>query len=297
MINQISIVIPALNEEESIPSLVNELNAELESANLEFEIIIVDDGSITSLKKIISNPRVQVLENSFNRGQSFSILKGIEHSSYEYIVTLDGDGQNPPSEIIKLVDEFNKDFENVDVVCGYRKNRRDKFVRSLYSKVANFLIRLITKSKCKDLGCSLKIFKKEMVEDIKYNGDIHRILIPLFEFRNYRLKQIEVEHFERKSGETKYGFERVTAVIVDSILLYLTDGFVNTARYSLSKLSFIFGAISALLFAISYYQKIVNLVFVHRNPLFLIGIVFFIIFLQLFTFSLISFFLENKKND
>ena len=297
MINQISIVIPALNEEESIPSLVDELNAELESANLEFEIIIVDDGSITSLKKIISNPRVQVLENSFNRGQSFSILKGIEHSSYEYIVTLDGDGQNPPSEIIKLVDEFNKDFENVDVVCGYRKNRRDKFVRSLYSKVANFLIRLITKSKCKDLGCSLKIFKKEMVEDIKYNGDIHRILIPLFEFRNYRLKQIEVEHFERKYGKTKYGFERVTAVIVDSILLYLTDGFVNTARYSLSKLSFIFGAISALLFAISYYQKIVNLVFVHRNPLFLIGIVFFIIFLQLFTFSLISFFLENKKND
>ena len=141
MINQISIVIPALNEEESIPSLVDELNAELESANLEFEIIIVDDGSITSLKKIISNPRVQVLENSFNRGQSFSILKGIEHSSYEYIVTLDGDGQNPPSEIIKLVDEFNKDFENVDVVCGYRKNRRDKFVRSLYSKVANFLIK------------------------------------------------------------------------------------------------------------------------------------------------------------
>ena len=297
MINQISIVIPALNEEESIPSLVDELNAELESANLEFEIIIVDDGSITSLKKIISNPRVQVLENSFNRGQSFSILKGIEHSSYEYIVTLDGDGQNPPSEIIKLVDEFNKDFENVDVVCGYRKNRRDKFVRSLYSKVANFLIRLITKSKCKDLGCSLKIFKKEMVEDIKYNGDIHRILNPLFELRNYRLKQIEVEHFERKSGETKYGFERVTAVIVDSILLYLTDGFVNTARYSLSKLSFIFGAISALLFAISYYQKIINLVFVHRNPLFIIGIVFFIIFLQLFTFSLISFFLENKKND
>tara|TARA_B100000003_G_scaffold208548_1_gene229204 strand:+ start:365 stop:1258 length:894 start_codon:yes stop_codon:yes gene_type:complete len=297
LINQISIVIPALNEEESIPSLVDELNAELESANLEFEIIIVDDGSIRSLKKIISNPRVQVLENSFNRGQSFSILKGIEHSSYEYIVTLDGDGQNPPSEIIKLVDEFNKDFENVDVVCGYRKNRRDKFVRSLYSKVANFLIRLITKSKCKDLGCSLKIFKKEMVEDIKYNGDIHRILIPLFEFRNYRLKQIEVEHFERKSGETKYGFERVTAVIVDSILLYLTDGFVNTARYSLSKLSFIFGAISALLFAISYYQKIINLVFVHRNPLFIIGIVFFIIFLQLFTFSLISFFLENKKND
>ena len=297
MINQISIVIPALNEEESIPSLVDELNAELESANLEFEIIIVDDGSITSLKKIISNPRVQVLENSFNRGQSFSILKGIEHSSYEYIVTLDGDGQNPPSEIIKLVDEFNKDFENVDVVCGYRKNRRDKFVRSLYSKVANFLIRLITKSKCKDLGCSLKIFKKEMVEDIKYNGDIHRILIPLFEFRNYRLKQIEVEHFERKSGETKYGFERITAVIVDSILLYLTDGFVNTARYSLSKLSFIFGAISTLLFAISYYQKIINLVFVHRNPLFIIGIVFFIIFLQLFTFSLISFFLENKKND
>lgn len=297
MINQISIVIPALDEEESILSLIEELEAHLEKNQIEYEIIIVDDGSKTLLGNLINSSKATVYKNSFTRGQSYSLLKGIELSRYDFIATLDGDGQNPPKEVIKLLDEFNKDFDNIDIVCGYRKTRRDKFFRSLYSKVANFLIRLITKSKCRDLGCSLKIFKKEMVEDIKYNGDIHRILIPLFEYRNYRLKQVEVEHLERKSGETKYGFERIIAVIVDSILLYLTDGFVNTARYSLSKLSFIFGAISTLLFAISYYQKIINSVFVHKNPLFIIGIVFFIIFLQLFTFSLISFFLENKKNN
>ena len=276
--------------------MIDELEAHLEKNQIEYEIIIVDDGSKTSLGNLINSSKVTVYENSFTRGQSYTLLKGIELSRYDFIATLDGDGQNPPNEVIKLLNEFNKDFDNIDVVCGYRKNRRDKFLIFVFESYQIFLW-LITKSECRDLGCSLKIFKKEMVEDIKYNGDIHRILIPLFEYRNYSLKQVEVEHLERKSGETKYRFERITAVIVDSILLYLTDGFVNTARYSLSKLSFIFGAISTLLFAISYYQKIINSVFVHKNPLFIIGIVFFIIFLQLFTFSLISFFLENKKND
>ena len=159
LINQISIVIPALDEEESLPSLIEGLDSQLNSKDLEYEIIVVNDGSRKSLKNMFNNSHVKLYENTHTKGQSYSILKGIDNATYDFIATLDGDGQNPPSEVIKLIDEFNKDFENIDVVCGYRKNRKDKFFRSIYSKVANFLIRLLTNSKCKDLGCSLKVFK------------------------------------------------------------------------------------------------------------------------------------------
>ena len=100
MINQISIVIPALDEEESIPSLIDELEAHLEKNQIEYEIIIVDDGSKTLLGNLINSSKVTVYENSFTRGQSYSLLKGIELSRYDFIATLDGDGQNPPNEVI-----------------------------------------------------------------------------------------------------------------------------------------------------------------------------------------------------
>ena len=164
-----------------------------------------------------------------------------------------------------------------------------------YSKTANIIIRFITNSKSLDLGCGLKVFKKSLMEDINFNGDIHRMLVPLFEYRNFKLKQVPVQHNERVYGKTKYGFGRFMAVVIDALLLYLTDGFVKSSRYALGKLSFFFGAISIILFSISLYQKINLSVFVHRNPIFLIGLTALFISIQMLLTSLISFFVENRK--
>ena len=133
-----------------------------------------------------------------------------------------------------------------------------------------------------------------MLEDIKFNGDIHRILVPLFEYRGYTLIQEEVDHLPRKFGKTKYGFSRIIAVTIDSFLLYFTNGFTSTARYSLTKLSFVFGFLSLALFAFSLFQKEISGIFIHRNPIFLIGITTFFISLQLLVTSVIAFFIENK---
>ena len=133
------------------------------------------------------------------------------------------------------------------------------------------------------------------MEDIKFTGDVHRILLPLFELRNYRILQVPVQHKEREFGETKYGIGRIVAVVIDSILLSLTKGFTKSARYSSGKLSFIFFGLSGVLFLFALYQKIYLDVFVHRNPLFLIGITTFFISLQFFTIAIVSFFIENKK--
>ena len=177
---------------------------------------------------------------------------------------------------------LNSDYENIDAVCGFRKNRKDKFLRSLYSKIANFFIRKLLKSNIKDLGCSLKLFRKNLIEEIRFSGDMHRMLSVLFEYRGHRIIQIPVVHKERKFGETKYGLNRLIPVFVDSFLIYLSEGFTLTPRYSLSKLAFYSFMASFLLISYSAFQKFAYEIFVHRNPIFLIGLTFLFISIQFY---------------
>ena len=296
MINKISIIIPVLNEEVALPLLIEEIKEAFNESNIEFEIVIVDDGSkikVTDYIKVENN--IKILENEYPMGQSFSLFKGIKSSKYDYVCTIDGDGQNPPNEIINLCNEFNNSNPKVDVVVGIRRERKDTLFRSLYSKLGNLFIRWITKTSSNDLGCSLKIFNKKIVEQINFKGDMHRIIIPLLEYRNYRIKQVSVEHRRRSSGETKYGIGRIVAVLIDSILLRITNGFTRSARYSLGRFSLFFGLISLALFIISLIQKYSYGVYVHKNPIFIIGVTTFFISLQLITTSVISFFLEEKN--
>ena len=298
MIKEISIVIPALSEEESLPLLVDDIKNCFLSSKIDYEIIIVDDGSQIPVENYIPEDKIiRIIKEPYTKGQSNAILKGVSLAKYNFICTLDGDGQNPASEILKMIDEFNQNFSHYDVIAGFRENRKDTFFRSFYSKLANIFIKLITKTSAKDLGCSLKIFDKKLLDDLKFTGDVHRILLPIFELRNYKIMQIPVQHRERKYGETKYGFGRIVAVIIDSILLSLTKGFTTSARYASGKLSFIFGGLSGILFIFALYQKINLDVFVHKNPLFLLGITTFFISLQFLTISIVSFFIENKKID
>jgi len=288
---------PSLDEELSVPALLENIHDLFKNKEINYEIIIIDDGSNIPLSSVIDNSEnVKILRNQHTRGQSYSLIRGINEANFHYICTLDADGQNPPSEIVKLLDSFNEDFDNIDFITGIRVDRKDKKIRTTYSRLANFIIRVLTGTTCKDLGCSLKIFKKEMIRDINFNGDIHRILVPLFELRNYRMKQITVRHNKREFGKTKYSFGRVVAVLIDTLLLYLTKGFTKSSRYSLGKLSLFFGTVSLVLSGVSIYQKYFLGVFVHKNPLFLISIAMLFISLQLLVTSVTAFFIENKNN-
>ena len=201
MIDQLSVIIPALDEEESLPFLLDELYENLDKTGISYEILIIDDGSKLSVSSILEeNKNLKIYRNKFTKGQSHALLLGIENSNYEYIATLDADGQNPPYEIINLMNAFNESEGKYDVIAGYRKDRKDKFFRSLYSKIGNFLIKLFLNSKIKDLGCSLKLFRKELMEDINFTGDIHRVILTLFEYRSYQIKQIPVDHKEITEG-------------------------------------------------------------------------------------------------
>ena len=282
--NLFSIIIPAYSEEENINDLLVEIEKTFKD-EVDLEIILVDDGSPVSLEEVIKKSEyklnIQIVTNGYNLGQSKSIEVGLKNSNGDVIGMIDADCQNPPKELKKLYDYFI--VNNFDAIISYRKNRKDEFLRKIVSRLANFILKIFTKSKFKDLGSSLKVIKRECLESLTFKGDMHRFISPMLQARGYSIFEIEVEHAERTKGVSKYGFGRIVPVIVDGILFYLTNGFTRPAKYAIGKLSLMLFFISLGLNLIVIYQKTVNSVFVHRNPIFIISMVFLLLSIQIFS--------------
>jgi len=279
-----SIIVPAYSEEENIPNLLNEINKAF-SEDTDFEVIIVDDGSPVSLKEVLKidnhSFNISIISNQYNLGQSKSIEIGLKNSTGHVIGLIDADCQNPPEELKKLYDFYNSN--NFDAVISYRKNRKDESLRKIISKLANLILKIFTKSKFKDLGSSLKVIKRSCLESISFKGDMHRFISPMLQARGFSIAELEVLHAERTKGVSKYGFGRIVPVLVDGILFYLTEGFTRPAKYAIGRLSFFLFIISIFLNLIVVYQKVINSVFVHRNPIFIISMVFLLLSIQVFS--------------
>ena len=291
----LSIIIPCFNEEGSINTLLNELYENFRDVE-NYEVILVDDGSHVSLEEVIEKSfkeeHLIILRNYFNKGQTSSIKTGLNQSRGKVIGLLDGDGQNPPSELKKLYNRFLIDDGKHDAVVSFREKRRDTFNKRITSRLANFILKFLTKSNFKDLGSSLKIIKKEAIDSIKLDGELHRFIVPMLEKRNFNIVEVATDHKSRISGKSNYGLNRIVPVFVDGIQFYLSQGFTKTKRYALGKLSFFLFFTSFLLNVYVIYQKLIQDVFVHRNPLFLSGL--FAAFLGVFIFSLALLFDEKE---
>lgn len=284
MSKQFSIIIPAFNEEENVPSLLDDINSYFQEIE-EVEVVIVDDGSFKELSEYIEvdayDFELRIIRNKYNLGQSKSIEIGLETINSNLVGLIDSDCQNPPSELRKAYDTYKND--DVDAVVSYRKNRQDDLLRKSISVFANFLLKILTKSKFKDLGSSIKIIKKECLESITFEGDMHRFISPMLKIRGFKILEIEVSHSKRKFGVSKYGFNRIVPVLVDGILFFLTSGFTRPSKYGIGKLSLILFLVSFILNIVVVFQKINSSVFVHRNPLFIIGMVFLLLSIQIFS--------------
>ena len=282
--NLFSIIIPAYSEEENINDLLVEIEKTFKD-EVDLEIILVDDGSPVSLEDVIKKSEyklnIQIVTNGYNLGQSKSIEVGLKNSNGDVIGMIDADCQNPPKELKKLYDYFI--VNNFDAIISYRKNRKDEFLRKTVSRLANFILKIFTKSKFKDLGSSLKVIKRECLESLTNKCYMQRFISPMLQARGYSIFEIEVEHAERTKGVSKYGFGRIVPVIVDGILFYLTNGFTRPAKYAIGKLSLMLFFISLGLNLIVIYQKTVNSIFVHRNPIFIISMVFLLLSIQIFS--------------
>ena len=204
---KISIIIPVYNESKNIEILYNEIKQSLPSF-INYEIIFVndysDDDSKIYFNKLRQNKNVKIINNEFQSGQSKSIYNGIINSSYEIIVTLDGDCQNDPNDIEKLVVQFNLNSD-LKLVAGIREKRKDKIIKIISSRIANYVRDLFLKDGCPDTGCGLKVFDKKIFLSFDFFNGIHRFLPALYLGFGHNVKYIKVNHRNREFGKSKYG--------------------------------------------------------------------------------------------
>jgi len=197
----VSVVAPLFNEEENVPILQAELTAAL--AGLDYEIVFVDDGSVDgTVARIGSDPRVRLVQFERNAGQSAAMYAGLHAARGAVAVLIDGDLQNDPADIPKLLAEIDR---GADLVCGYRAQRKDTVVKRITSRVANFVRSRFTKDGVRDTGCTLKAMKRECIATLLPFKGMHRFIPALVKGAGYRLVEVPVNHRPRKFGLSKYG--------------------------------------------------------------------------------------------
>jgi glycosyltransferase involved in cell wall biosynthesis len=222
----LSIVIPVYNEVEALPSMYLALVETLDQLHKSAEIIFVDDGSKDGSAPVLDNlaardPRVRVLHLSRNYGQTAALMAAIQNSTGDVIIPMDGDGQNDPADIPRLLDKLNEGF---DVVSGWRKEREDAALsRRLPSVIANRLISSLLHVPLHDYGCTLKAYRREVVEDVRLYGEMHRFIPIYAAWEGASVTELPVGHHPRRFGKSKYGITRVARVLLDLLILYFID--------------------------------------------------------------------------
>jgi len=197
----VSVIVPLFNEEENMSILQSELNATL--GGIDHEIIFVDDGSVDrTVERIVPGPNIRVIRFGTNTGQSAAIYAGLEAARGATAVLIDGDLQNDPADIPRLLAEIDR---GADLVCGYRAQRKDTLVKRLTSRIANFVRSRFTKDGVRDTGCTLKAMRWECVSALVPFKGMHRFIPALVKAAGYRLVEIPVNHRPRRFGQSKYG--------------------------------------------------------------------------------------------
>jgi glycosyltransferase involved in cell wall biosynthesis len=230
----LSIVVPVYNEQENVLPLYERVCAALKGLQRDYEVIVVNDGSTDSTEANLrslaaKDSKFKLVNFPRNFGQTAAMMAGIDFSSGDIIIPLDGDLQNDPADIPKLLDKIS---EGYDVVSGWRVNRMDAaFKRNLPSKVANWLISSISGVRLHDYGCSLKAYKKQVVKGVKLYGEMHRFIPIYASWQGGKVTEIPVNHYPRIHGSSKYGLERVVKVVLDLVVVKFLASYSNKPIY------------------------------------------------------------------
>jgi glycosyltransferase involved in cell wall biosynthesis len=288
---KLSVIIPVFNEEECLPRLHNELRPVMESIGSSYEIIYVDDGSRDGSLDILRGlaerePEVKVIRFRRNFGQTAALAAGMENAQGDILVFLDADLQNPPSEIPKVLDKLD---EGYDVVSGWRRNRQDAaLMRKLPSRLANGLISWVSGVHLHDYGCTLKAYRREVMENVRLYGEMHRFIPAYAVWAGATITELPVEHRPRVAGVSKYGINRTIKVILDLLTLKFLSSYSTTPIYlfgGMGAVSFLFSFLVMLLVT---YQKFFEDLRVNRNPLFILAGLLFLTGVLLITQGLLA---------
>jgi len=287
---ELSVVIPVHNEEENVEPLYAALRTSLEDLGRTYEIVVVDDGSrdetyLRLARLAAEDGRLKLVKLRRNYGQTAALAAGFDHARGDIIVPMDGDRQNDPADIGRLLEKID---EGYDVVSGWRRDRQDGFTRRLPSRIANWLIGRVTGVRLHDYGCTLKAYRAETVRETRLYGEMHRFLPALAYQAGARITEIPVTHHPRVAGSSNYGLGRTFKVLLD----LLTVKFLSVWS---TKPSYLFGGSGSVLcllgtafVAWTAYEKIVNGVYVYRQPSLIVGVFLFTIGLNLILLGLLA---------
>lgn len=284
---KVSIVVPVYNEEGNVYELHKEIVKVCKDNKYKFEIIFVDDGSTDrTVDKCLKLSPLTLIQFRKNFGQTAAMDAGIKAAKYDYIVTMDGDRQNDPADIPNMIDYLISN--NLDVVSGWRKNRKDTVMKKFTSRVANLLRYIIVHDGIHDSGCSLKVYRKECFEGINLYGEQHRFIPALLKIKGFKIGEIIVNHRPRTKGVTKYNWKRTVKGFVDMISVWFWNKYSVRPLHLLggSGLAFLFLGFICAIWSIAVFisgAKMSNNIF---PPL--LTIFFVIIGLLLFIFGLMS---------
>ena len=252
----LSVIVPLYNEEESVLPLYNAIASRLQAIKVEYEIILVNDGSSDSTferSKWLAgqDKRIRIIKFRRNYGQTPAMAAGIDYARGKILVTMDGDLQNDPADIARLLEKIN---EGYDVVVGWRHNRQDKLItRRIPSRIANWIIGKVTGVPIKDNGCSLKAYRAEVIRNVPLYSEMHRFIPAMSSLVGARITEIKVRHHPRRYGASKYGLSRIYKVLLDLLTVKTLMSFTSRPLLCFGILALPPALISSFLLFVSIY--------------------------------------------
>lgn len=291
MTPELSIVIPVRNESPNIKDLYDELTSTLVAFGRPYEIIVVDDGSTDdSFAQLAAlqarDPRLRVIRFRRNFGQTAAFAAGFAYARGRLVVTSDGDLQNDPRDIPQMVARIEQGH---DIVCGWRKDRKDTFItRRIPSMIANRLISWATGVSLHDYGCSLKVFRAEVVKPLRLYGEMHRFLPAIASEIGVSIDEVVVNHRARRAGQSKYGLSRTIRVILDLVTVKFLLSYSTKPLQIFGVLGLISGGIGSILMAWLAYVRLVQHHAIADRPLLVLALLLVLIGVQLVTFGLLA---------
>lgn len=294
----VSVVVPLLNEQDSLQQLTEEITGQLNKLNKTFEIIFVDDGSddqsfdvLLSLKE--KYPQLRIIRFRKNFGKSAALSEGFKRAKGKIVFTMDADLQDDPAEIPKMIEQLDSGY---DLISGWKKRRHDPITKRLPSKLFNFITRFLTGIKIHDFNCGFKLYRQEVIKAIPVYGELHRYLPVLAHWHGFRVGELVVNHRPRQFGKTKFGIKRFYRGFFDLLtVLFIT-------RYK-QKPMHLFGGIGLIfmLLGLAILLYLTTLWFmgegIGRRPLLFLGVLLLIVGLQSFSTGLISEMLTSSRDN
>ncbi|MBV9387433.1 MAG: glycosyltransferase family 2 protein [Chroococcidiopsidaceae cyanobacterium CP_BM_ER_R8_30] len=287
----VSVVVPVMNEVESLPHLIEAIASTMSASQLSYEIIVVDDGStdgsvefLRREARIRQDLKAVLLRRNY--GQTAAMAAGFNYARGKAIVTLDGDLQNDPADIPRLLATL---AEGYDLVSGWRQHRQDAtLTRLLPSKVANWLIGRITGVKLHDYGCSLKAYRSELVADMNLYGQLHRFLPVLAYIEGARITELPVRHHARRYGRSKYGLWRTFRVLMDLLTIKFMQTFLTRPMHVFGLFGLLSMISGTLLGLYLTFLKLVEGQSIGNRPLLILAVLLLVTGVQLFCFGLLA---------